>query len=52
MTRYILKVKKYFPNLSVRNVSTHYDLTEKPRFFINYKKKIKVHIVIIVLRTC
>jgi hypothetical protein len=30
--------KKYFPNLSVRNVSTHYDLTEKPRFFINYKK--------------
>lgn len=30
--------KKYFTNLSVRNVSTHYDLTEKPRFFINYKK--------------
>jgi hypothetical protein len=30
--------KKYFPNLSVRNVSTHNDSIEKPRFFINYKK--------------
>ena len=30
--------KKYYPNLSIRNVGTNYDLTEKPRFFINYKK--------------
>ena len=30
--------KKYFPNLSIRKVATHYDSTEKPRFFKNYKK--------------
>jgi hypothetical protein len=42
--------KKYFPNLSIRNISTHYDLTDKPRFFINYKKKIKVRLVIIILK--
>jgi hypothetical protein len=30
--------RKYYPNLSVKNVATHYDITEKPRFFKNYKK--------------
>jgi hypothetical protein len=30
--------KKYFPNLVLKNTATHYDITEKPRFFINPKR--------------
>jgi hypothetical protein len=30
--------KKYFPNLSIRSVTTNFDSIEKPRFFLNFKK--------------
>lgn len=31
--------KKFYPNLAMKTIATHYDITEKPRFFINPKKK-------------